>query len=170
MNYVAFVRSINVGKYNRIKMTDLRELCLAVGFEHVKTHLQTGNVLFSSSAQNPESLTVLLEQALEEHGLKNASVMVWTGLEMAELLELGVQGVFKYLTLFRNALPETAANLLLEKDLEAQILYPRAIVWNGEVGASGLNPHAFLERKLKIPATTRYWSVFQATFELLEGK
>ena len=47
--YVALLRGINVGRNKRIAMADLRSLCEGLGFEHVRTLLQSGNVVLDSS-------------------------------------------------------------------------------------------------------------------------
>jgi uncharacterized protein (DUF1697 family) len=42
--YIAFLRGINVGNI-RIKMADLKAMFEGLGFQEVKTYLQTGNVV-----------------------------------------------------------------------------------------------------------------------------
>lgn len=51
MNYIAFFRRINVGSKNRIKMADLRVLFSDLGYQNVKTYIQSGNVIFESIDQ-----------------------------------------------------------------------------------------------------------------------
>ena len=46
--YVAFLRGINVGGKNIIKMADLQSTFVAMGFQSVKTYIQSGNVLIHS--------------------------------------------------------------------------------------------------------------------------
>lgn len=46
--YVAFLRGINVGTKNRIRMDTLREMFETIGFSGVETYIQSGNVIFSS--------------------------------------------------------------------------------------------------------------------------
>ena len=41
MKYAAFLRGINVGGKNKIKMETLREVCAALGFENVKTYINS---------------------------------------------------------------------------------------------------------------------------------
>lgn len=50
MKLVALLRGINVGGRNRIAMADLRELVEGLGFGEVRTHLQSGNVVFAAPA------------------------------------------------------------------------------------------------------------------------
>ena len=45
--YIAFLRGINVGNIS-IKMSDLTLAFEKIGFETVKTYLQTGKVVFES--------------------------------------------------------------------------------------------------------------------------
>lgn len=49
MQYVALLRGINVGGHNIMKMADLRASFEKMGFENVRTYIQSGNVVFVSS-------------------------------------------------------------------------------------------------------------------------
>ena len=63
--YVALLRAINVGGRNRVPMTDLRAAFEADGHRAVKTHLQSGNVIFETDAPRDaleDDLETLLER------------------------------------------------------------------------------------------------------------
>ncbi|NUO02297.1 MAG: DUF1697 domain-containing protein [Saprospiraceae bacterium] len=62
--YIAFLRGINVGNI-RIKMTDLKLVFEQLGFQEVKTYLQTGNVVFYSS-ESLHQIKPVLEKKLSE--------------------------------------------------------------------------------------------------------
>lgn len=47
--YVALLRGVNVGGKNKIKMADLRNQLSLLGFENVKTYIQSGNIIFDSN-------------------------------------------------------------------------------------------------------------------------
>ena len=47
--YVALLRGINVGPSKRIAMADLREIMSALGFQGVRTLLQSGNLILDSA-------------------------------------------------------------------------------------------------------------------------
>jgi uncharacterized protein (DUF1697 family) len=64
--YLALLRGINVGGHKKVAMSDLRELCTGLGFEDVRTVLQSGNLVFSSSARTPSSLERLLEAEVKK--------------------------------------------------------------------------------------------------------
>ena len=44
--WVALLRGINVGSAKRVAMADLRALLSSLGYEDVRTHLQSGNAVF----------------------------------------------------------------------------------------------------------------------------
>ncbi|HJZ62057.1 MAG TPA: DUF1697 domain-containing protein [Miltoncostaeaceae bacterium] len=48
---VLLLRGVNVGRGNRIGMAELREALGEAGYEDVRTHLQSGNVILSSRAR-----------------------------------------------------------------------------------------------------------------------
>ncbi len=48
MRYVVFFKGINVGGKNIVKMSELRQLFIDLGFQDVKTYLQSGNVIFDT--------------------------------------------------------------------------------------------------------------------------
>jgi uncharacterized protein (DUF1697 family) len=62
--YVALLRGINVGGKNLIKMTDLKACFDALGFQNVRTYIQSGNVLFSADEPDQARLTGRIEDAL----------------------------------------------------------------------------------------------------------
>ena len=59
--YIAFLRAINVGGHV-VKMDQLRELFVQLGFENVETFIASGNVIFDS-----KSTAKSLEQKIEKH-------------------------------------------------------------------------------------------------------
>jgi uncharacterized protein (DUF1697 family) len=62
--YLALLRGINVGGNNVIKMADLKTALDKAGFQNVITYIQSGNVLFSSSETNKDTLTKKVESTL----------------------------------------------------------------------------------------------------------
>ena len=63
INYVAFLRGINVGGHHKVPMQDLRDLLINMGFHRVDTVLNTGNVLFESTISDS---TILEEKMAEQ--------------------------------------------------------------------------------------------------------
>ena len=71
-SFVALLRGINVGRGNRIAMADLRALFERLGCTGVRTLLNSGNVIFTSSgrAGAAKHAAVIQSAVLQELGLK----------------------------------------------------------------------------------------------------
>ncbi|MDQ3087961.1 MAG: DUF1697 domain-containing protein, partial [Acidobacteriota bacterium] len=78
MKYAAFLRGINVGGKNKIKMEILREVCSSLGFENVKTYINSGNVIFETAKINDKKLAAQVESAIEKEFALKIKVMVRT--------------------------------------------------------------------------------------------
>ncbi|MEV5505590.1 DUF1697 domain-containing protein [Streptomyces orinoci] len=64
--YVALLHGINVGGKRRVPMQTLRELLTGLGGGAVRTHLNSGNAVFTHDGAGPEELTASLERALAD--------------------------------------------------------------------------------------------------------
>jgi uncharacterized protein (DUF1697 family) len=84
--YVALLRGINVGGRNVIKMADLRATFEELGFSDVRTHIQSGNVVFRSSDADKLSPEAAIEEGLSRaHGYA-AKIVLRTLAEYNEML------------------------------------------------------------------------------------
>ncbi|MFE9771840.1 DUF1697 domain-containing protein [Streptomyces sp. NPDC005931] len=63
--YAALLRGINVGGSKKVPMADLRALMERLGHARVRTHLQSGQAVFSSDHGDEESLAAELAAAIE---------------------------------------------------------------------------------------------------------
>lgn len=64
--YAALLRGINVGGRKAVPMAGLRALLTGLGLGGVRTHLQSGNAVFTSEEADEEALRALVERAVEE--------------------------------------------------------------------------------------------------------
>ena len=85
---MAFLRGINVGGRKLIKMDDLRQAFVSMGFKDVKTYLQNGNVIFDSAAADGGALTREIEQSLQESLGYEVAVFLGTIQEVEEVVKL----------------------------------------------------------------------------------
>ncbi|HSW87805.1 MAG TPA: DUF1697 domain-containing protein, partial [Candidatus Saccharimonadales bacterium] len=65
IRYAAFLRGINVGKVKQVKMAELKKAFESLGFQNVKTLLNSGNVIFETENKDEQKLTQQIEDALE---------------------------------------------------------------------------------------------------------
>jgi len=59
--YIALLRAVNLGGATQIAMGALREECERLGFERVRSILQSGNLVFDSSLRDPARIERILE-------------------------------------------------------------------------------------------------------------
>jgi uncharacterized protein (DUF1697 family) len=81
--HIALLRGINVGGNRKLPMQKLRSLCEELGWLDVRSYIQSGNLVFCSSAKGPR-LETELERAIEKHFGFSISVLVrsaknWSG-------------------------------------------------------------------------------------------
>jgi uncharacterized protein (DUF1697 family) len=84
--YIALLRAVNVGGTGKLPMNELRGMCEALGFTHVRTYIASGNVVFESRFAEA-SVKKKLEQSLEDYAGKPVGVLVRSTAELAAVLE-----------------------------------------------------------------------------------
>ncbi len=82
--YISLLRGINVGGHNKVPMERLRALCEAIGFEQVRTFIQSGNVVFEA-AKGAELSLKLEKKILAEFGFP-VSVVTRTAAELGKAI------------------------------------------------------------------------------------
>jgi uncharacterized protein (DUF1697 family) len=65
--YISLLRGINVAGQKKILMADLKALYEDLGFENVKTYIQSGNVVFSFKKTSKEKLEQLIFDKIQSH-------------------------------------------------------------------------------------------------------
>ena len=60
---VALVRGINVGGHRSLPMAELRTLLEGLGFDHVRTYIQSGNVVYRTAGRTSNSAAALAREA-----------------------------------------------------------------------------------------------------------
>ena len=157
-------------------MADLRELLAGHGYEDVRTHLQSGNVVLTSKLP-AERLTRKLERELEAGLGFEIEVIVRTRAELARVIARNPFGKVatdpsRYLVTFLGAKPPTK----LVRELRAADVAPEQVVVSGREIYSwhpdGLqrSPLAKLLAKTaaKASATNRNWRTVTKLLELVD--
>ncbi len=83
--YVALLRGINLGKARQVGMPRLTELLRARGYENVRTHLRSGNVVLDSAMPETELAADLSAAIGEEFGF-DVPVVLRSGQELAAVV------------------------------------------------------------------------------------
>jgi uncharacterized protein (DUF1697 family) len=90
--YVALLRGINVGGKNPIPMPALKAAFEEHGFEDVRTHIQSGNVMFSTGTSKQAELTRRVERMLSAAFPYEASVVLRSRSQMRAIVERAPKG------------------------------------------------------------------------------
>lgn len=86
--YAALLRGINVGKHKRMAMADLRSLLEKLGYGDVRTHLQSGNAVFTTpTPAQPADLEEAITARIAADLGMDVPVMVRTGDELAAVVD-----------------------------------------------------------------------------------
>lgn len=174
--YIALLRGINIGAHKRMKMEKLRACCEGLGFENVKTFIQSGNVVFRAAKLSPAAVSRKLEELIVRDFGFSADVITRSKDEMAKIIEtnpmLKHRGIdVKYLHIvFLSHAPDAAAI----KRLESLTLAPDKVHAAGKeiyfyfpngVSGSSLWKHP-LDRVLGLSATMRNWNTVNRLYEM----
>jgi len=62
--YIALLRGVNVGRAKRVAMADLRKLIADLGYDNVRSLLNSGNVVFTGPAKPHDTVAAEIEDAL----------------------------------------------------------------------------------------------------------
>ena len=71
INYIALLRGINVGGHRKVPMAELRQLMSDLGFDHVKTYIQSGNIIFNADTEDTVQLAEKIQKAILRHFKKS---------------------------------------------------------------------------------------------------
>lgn len=85
VTYLAFLRAINLGATRVFPKGDIRRVVESAGFDDADTHINTGNVRFSSGMRSRERIEDRLERAfLADRGF-DVPTIVYTAAEVADI-------------------------------------------------------------------------------------
>lgn len=86
-SYVALLRAVNLGSYNRVSMADLRGLLERLGFDQPRSLLQSGNLVFRAAGRKADGLERLLEEETRRQLGLGTEYFVRSGRELRGVIE-----------------------------------------------------------------------------------
>jgi len=86
-SYVALLRGLNVGGRNPVSMGDLASAFADAGYDEVRTHQQSGNVLFAASGASAAKLEDEIERMLQKRFGIPILAIVLTRAELAKVVD-----------------------------------------------------------------------------------
>jgi len=175
MRYIALLRGINVGGNTMVKMEELRRTFEALGFENVKTYINSGNVAFDAAKLNEASLVSKIEKTIESDFGRPIQAMIRQQKEFEMILQSNpFEGEFEshkemHVLFLKDEMPREKQDQLLAaaaaeterfavKGRQIYCLLPSGV-------ADSLLGKGYIEKKLKVAVTARNWR----TVEMLAG-
>jgi len=171
---IVLLRGINIGPRNRIAMPALREALEDVGFEDVRSYVQSGNVVLSSKTK-PEQTARKVERVVAEAFGLEIPVIVRTRAEVARVAKLDPLGKVakepkRYQVTFLSAKLGAAAVKKLEEaaaPTERFAVHGREVYAWHPAGVARSKLWALLAGdKLGVTATSRNWTTVTKLLEL----
>ncbi|HEY1337331.1 MAG TPA: DUF1697 domain-containing protein [Bryobacteraceae bacterium] len=176
MTVISMLRAVNLAKHNRISMDALRGIYEDLGFRDVRTYVQSGNVVFQTSAKDLARMAKRIEDAIEAKFKFRPAVILRTPEEMKAVVArnpfAGRKGIepARLAVFFLACTPDGATRQKLESletapeelrvgERELFIYYPNGM-------ARPKLPIAKLERILSMPSTARNWNTVTNLIEL----
>ncbi|MEQ1606182.1 MAG: DUF1697 domain-containing protein [Pyrinomonadaceae bacterium] len=181
MRYVALLRGINVTGKNMIKMETLRTAFESLGFEDVKSYINSGNLIFNVSRAHvskgiafEKELSTKIHDAIQKEFGFDISVMIRS---MAEIEEIVAWEPFKgqfeshkdvHVFFLNEKLTDEQVALLLEQGNENELFAIRgrhiACLLKIHITDSAVGK-GFIDKKLKVAATGRNWRTVNKLLE-----
>lgn len=174
--YITLLRGINVGGHHKIQMADLKSWLLELGFEDIITYIQSGNIIFQSTETDTSTLSQSIHQIIKEKKGYQIPVLTLTKQEFEQSISnfpwkdnLEKDPQFFHLT-FLDSNPK---NSDIEQMSAKSFLPDEFIIKDKTVylycptsyGKTKLN-NTFLEKQLKVSATTRNWKTVNELFNI----
>lgn len=174
--YVAMLRGINVGPGKIVKMERLRASFEALGFDGVRTYVQSGNVVFESEQKSSAGLSEKIEEKIQRDFGFKVPVLVKASREIEQIVsdnplakEKGIDHSKLHVTFLSDPPPKTAVKFLEPLATARE----RFRILNREIylycpdgyGNTKLSNNA-IEKKLSVVATTRNWRTVNTLLEM----
>jgi uncharacterized protein (DUF1697 family) len=175
MRYVALLRGINVGGATMMKMDALKAGFEGLGFENVRSYINSGNIAFDTRKTSEKKLADKIEAAVEARFGRAVAVVVREQKDIGRILDNNpFAGEYEshkemHVLFLKESMPAEKAKLLTEAALEGERYEVRdtEIYAHLRTGvADSLLTKGFLDKKLKIVFTGRNWRTVEKLAEL----
>lgn len=158
-----------------LKMSELSAMFESLGYESVKTYINSGNVGFDSPRASETKIVATIESAIEEAFGKKILVMIRRQKEIEQVFANNpFEGEFEshkemhVLFLKEEMPPDKSMQLLAAQSADERFaIVGREIFCHSRPGvADSLLGKGFIDKKLKISYTARNWRTVQKLAEL----
>ncbi len=175
--YILLLRGINVGGHRKIKMADLKTALEKLKFKEVQTYIQSGNIVFKYIEKDVKILVKEIEYMIQKKFDFEARALVVLAENFKKIFKKNPylpekeNEIEKLYCTFLFDLPEDS-NLSLLNEVSSpddQYIFGNAcmyFLYNNGYGRAKIS-NSFIERKLKVLATTRNWKTMIKLMEMV---
>lgn len=175
--YIGLLRGINVSGQKKIKMAELRSVLEDAGLKYVKTYIQSGNIIFDSDLGNKEKLQQIIVAAIHQHFGFEVPTLVIQENDIKQIMETNpfsaeAEENKLYYVLMKGSPSEDLVKqfnqLYFENEdyhITNKCVY---LLCKNGYGKAKLNNN-FIEKKLKVEATTRNKKTMLKLLEMASG-
>jgi len=163
--YISILRGINVSGKNLIKMTELRQLYLNLGFINIQTYIQSGNVIFQTELADIKVMESLITEGISNNFGFQVPVIVLTNDSLKSALSNNpfLSGstkdpAFMHFTFLSDIPQKELVDKISEKDYtpDEYRFDDKTIFLYCPTGYGNTKlTNTFFEKKLRVSATTR---------------
>ena len=173
--YVALLRGVNVGGNNMISMSSLKQSFEAMGFPHVSTYINSGNIIFTTKETDARKLEKRIEQVLLKEYQLDSRVVVRTLSEMEKLVQslsrMKNDPGWRYNVIFlRHTIDSEKIldELMVKDDIEEVLYHPGALLWSAQISElTRTNMLKLSSRKIYLDMTVRNLNTTRKLCELM---
>jgi len=174
--YISLLRGINVGAQKMIRMESLRTTYEGLGLTHVRTYVQSGNVVFECPEEDPFRLARRIEIGLEHAYGDEVPVFIRQPEQLQQILANNPflndrhEDPSKLHVSFLYHIPSEPwwSELVPPRDIADEFARGELAIYlfcpNG-YGNTRLS-NSFFERKLGMPVTTRNWNTVNTLYSM----
>jgi uncharacterized protein (DUF1697 family) len=177
MKYISFIRGINVNGKNPVKMSDLVVHYEDLGFNNIRTYIQSGNVIFELEPKEIFRLENEIQKMFLQAFGYEVRVFVLTRESLQRIyqnnpfIQAGASNLDKLHLTLLSGIPASENIIKLPELKESEDQYEMIenaiyIYCENGYGRTKLNNN-FFERKLKLSATTRNWTTIESLVKLM---
>ncbi|MGO9127491.1 MAG: DUF1697 domain-containing protein [Terriglobales bacterium] len=178
--YISMLRGINVLGHKRVEMSRLREMCEGMGFEQVRTYIQSGNVVFKTGKSTPSGLSRRIEERMMSEFGFSAMVLTRTAKELGRAIqgnpfvkEGGKDGSKVFVGFLARAPKADAVEKLQARAAKTEQVHCCGreiyVYYVDGMGRARLLTHGVLERVLAVSTTMRNWNTVSKLYQMAMG-
>ncbi|HET6976459.1 MAG TPA: DUF1697 domain-containing protein [Pyrinomonadaceae bacterium] len=175
--FVALLRGVNVGGNNMISMSALKKSFEAMGFPHVSTYINSGNIIFTTKEKDARKLEKKIEQMLAKEYQLESRVVLRSLPEMEKLVAAlpptwKPDTGWRYNVIFlRHTIDSEKIldELQLQDDIEEVRYHPGTLLWAAQISElTRTNMLKLSSRKMYLDMTVRNLNTTRKLCELMK--